>query len=152
LREEVGVLMGIDVGDSDAGALEFLHLGGRLAFDVVFANGATQQSLNEVHERGAKALAIAANERGDDVRRRDGDAVGKDDVTAYAEGGIGVGDGDGVIECSACSHQRGGGEGFGLMELRDGTVDTGSEAEVVRVDDELGRHKFSRAAVLHGKV
>jgi hypothetical protein len=153
-REEMGVFVGIDVSDGDASTLEFLHLGGGLAFDIVFADGASQQSLNEVYERGAKALAIAANETGDTVRRRDGDAVGKDDVAAHAEGGIGVGDGDGVIECVAGGHQRGGGERFGLMELRDGTVDTGSEAEVVRVDDESGRHKFftSRSVSLQSRM
>ncbi len=49
-REEMRVFVGVDVGDGDAGALEFLHLGGGLALDVVFADGAAQQSLNEVYE------------------------------------------------------------------------------------------------------
>ena len=44
------MFMGVDVRDGDAGALEFLHLGSGLAFDVVFADGAAQQSLNEVYE------------------------------------------------------------------------------------------------------
>ena len=140
--EEVRVFVGVEVGDGDAGALELLHLGEGLALDVVFADGAAQERLNEVDERGAKALAIGAEERGDAVGRRDGDAVGKDDVAAYAEGGIGVGDGDGVVEGWAGGHQGGGGEGAGLMELGDGAVDAGGEAEVVRVDDEAGRHRF----------
>jgi hypothetical protein len=33
------------------------------------------------------------------------------------------------------------------MEFGDGTVDARSEAEVVRVDDELGRHRFTAGHV-----
>ena len=61
-------------------------------------------------------------------------------MAAYAEGGVGVGDGDGVVEGGAGGHEGGGGEGAGLVELGDGAVDAGGEAEVVRVDDEAG-HK-----------
>ncbi len=61
-------------------------------------------------------------------------------MAAYAERGVGVGDGDGVVEGRAGGHESGGGEGAGLVKLGDGAVDAGSEAEVVGVDDESGRH------------
>ena len=71
---------------------------------------------------------------------RDGGAVGEDDVAADAEGGVGVGDGDGVVEGGAVGHEGGGGEGAGGVELGDGAVDAAGEAEVVRVEDEASGH------------
>jgi hypothetical protein len=35
------------------------------------------------------------------------------------------------------------------VKFRDGAVDAWSEAEVVRVDDESGRHRVYGAALLH---
>ncbi len=46
--EEVGVFVGVDVGDVDAGVLELLDLGECFAFDVVFADLAAQEGVNEV--------------------------------------------------------------------------------------------------------
>ena len=57
-----------------------------------------------------------------------------------AEGGFGEGDGDGVVERRAGGHEGCRGEGAGLMKLGDGAIDAGGEAEVVRVEDEAGRH------------
>ena len=139
--EEVGVFVRVDVGDVDAGALELLYLGEGFALDVVFADLAAKERLDEVDEGGTKGLAVGAEEGGDALGRRDGDAVGEDDVAADAEGRVGVGDGDGVVEGRAGGHEGGGGEGAGLVKLGDGAVDAGSEAEVVRVDDESGSHR-----------
>ncbi len=141
----MGVFVGVEMGDVDAGTLELLHLGGGFAFDVVFADSAAQERLDEVDERGAKVFAVGADERGDAFRGRDGSSVGEDDVAADAESGVGMGDGDCVLEGGAGGHEGGGGEGVGLMKLRDGAVDAWSEAEVVRVDDESGRHRFGAA-------
>src|SRR5271170_7246423 len=140
----MSVFVGVEVGDVDAGTLELLYLGEGFTSDVLFADPATQEGLNEIDERGSKGFAIGAYECGDAFWVRSGDAVGEDDVTAYAEGWVGVGDGYGVIERSAGGHERGRGESFGLMELCDGAVDAGSEAEVVRVDDESEWHRRSR--------
>ena len=141
MREEVSVLVSVDVGDADAGTLELLHLGDGFAFDVLFADCAAQESLDEVDERWAKVFAVGADEAGDRLGRGDRSSVGEDDVTAYSEGWVGVGDGDGILERCAGGHERGGGDGSGLVELRDGAIDAVSEAEVVRVDDESGRHR-----------
>src|SRR5712691_5779227 len=119
------------MGDVDAGTLKLLHLGDSFAFDIVFTDGAAQESLNEVDERGAKVLAVAADERGNAFGGRDGSPVGKDDVAAHAESRIGMGNGDSVLECGAGGHQGGGGEGLGLVKFRDGTIDARREAEVV---------------------
>ena len=42
------MLVGVKMSDVDAGTLELLHLGDSFAFDIVFADGAAQESLNEV--------------------------------------------------------------------------------------------------------
>ena len=108
------MFVGVEVGDVDAGALEFLDLGEGFAFDVFFADDAAEESLEEVDERGAEVFAVGADEGGDAFGGRDGDAIGEDDVAAYAECGVGMGDGDGVLEGRAGGHESGGGEGVGL--------------------------------------
>ena len=60
-------------------------------------------------------------------------------MAADSEGGMGVGDGDGVVERGAVGHQRGGGEAPGGMEFCDSAIDARSEAEVVGVEDEACR-------------
>jgi hypothetical protein len=39
-REEVGMFVGVDMGDVYAGALELLNLGDGFAFDIAFTDGA----------------------------------------------------------------------------------------------------------------
>src|SRR5437899_3224204 len=95
------------MGDVDAGTLELLHLGYGFAFDVVFTDCAAQEGLNEIDERGAEVFAVGADEGGDGFRGRGGSSVGEEDVAAYAEGWIGMGDGDGVVEGGARGHEGG---------------------------------------------
>lgn len=64
--------MGVEVGDMDAGTLKLLHLGDRLAFDIVFTDSAAQECLDEVDERGAKVFAVGAEERGNAFRGETG--------------------------------------------------------------------------------
>ena len=139
-REEMSVLVGVEVGDVDARALELLHLGEGLALDIVLADGATKEGLDEIDDGGAEGFAVAAEEGRDAVGVGDGCAVGEDDVTAYAEGGVGMGDGDGVVKRWASSHEGGGGESVGLVEFGDGAIDACGESEIICVDDEAGGH------------
>jgi hypothetical protein len=141
-REEVRVLVRVDMGDVNAGALEFLYLGEGFALDVFRSNDAAKESLDEVEQRWAKVFAVGSDERGDRVRRRDGSAIGENDVAAYAECEMGMGYRDGVLECVACCHERGGGECVGLMKFCDSAIDARGEAEVVRVEDEAGSHEW----------
>ncbi len=62
-------------------------------------------------------------------------------MAADAEVGVTADYGDGVSEGWAGGHEGGGGEDAGLVELFDGAVDAGSQAEVVGVDDELRGHE-----------
>ena len=63
-------------------------------------------------------------------------------MAATAEGGVGAGDGDGVVEGWAGGHEGGGGEDSGGVEFADGAVDGRGEAEVVGVEDEAGGHRW----------
>lgn len=75
------------------------------------------------------------------------DSVGEDDVAAYAECGVAAGDGHGVVEGGAGGHEGSRSEGSGEVKFKDGTVDAGGEAEVVRVEDESGRHGVERKSM-----
>ncbi len=57
-REEVGVFVGVEVGDVDAGALEFLYLSEGFALDVVFVDVVAEECLNEVDEGGPEGFAV----------------------------------------------------------------------------------------------
>ncbi len=138
--EDVGVFVGVDVGDVDAGALKALDLRGGFAGEVVGTDGVAEGGLGEVGEGGAEGFAVCAEEGGDGFGVGEGHAVEKDEMAADAEGGVRAGELDGVVEGGAGGHEGGGGEDAGLMELDDGAVDAGGEAEVVGVDDEAWRH------------
>ena len=136
--KEVGVLVGVEVGDGDSGELQLADLGERLATDVGGEDAAAEGSVREGHEGGSEAAAVGADEAGDAGGGRDGDAIDENDVAADAEAGVAMGDGDGVREGRAVGHQGCGGEDACVMELGDGAVDACGEAEVIGVDDEPG--------------
>ena len=46
----MGVFVGVEMSDADSGILQFLDLGGGLAFDVFFVDVAAKEGLNEVNE------------------------------------------------------------------------------------------------------
>ena len=109
-REEVGVFVGVEVGDVDAGTLEFLDLGESFALDVIFIDVVAEECLSEVEEGGAEGFAVGTEEGRDAVGVGCGDAVGEDDVAAYGERGVAAGDGDSVVEGRAGGHEGRGGE------------------------------------------
>jgi hypothetical protein len=143
LGEEVGVFVGVEVGDGDAGALELLDLGEGLDGDLFFVDLAAKEGQDEAGQFRAKGAAVGAEEGGDGIGGGDGDAVGEDDVAADAEGGMGEGEGDGVVEGEAVGHEGGGGEDAAQVEFKDGAIDAEGEAEVVGVEDEAGGHASS---------
>lgn len=96
--------------------------------------------MDEVEQGGSERLAVGTEKRGDGFRRGSGDAIGENDVAAYAESRIAGGDGDGVVKRRAGGHESGGGKDACLVEFENGAVDARGEAEVVSVDDEAGRH------------
>jgi len=122
-REEMGVFVGVDVGDLNARALDPLDLGEGFAFDVFEPDDASEEGLEKVEQGGTEAFAVGSDEGWDCARGRDGNAVGEDDVATDAERGMGVGDGDGVIKCRTSRHEGGGGECIGLMKFGDGAID-----------------------------
>ena len=67
-REEVGMFVGVEVGDVDADLLELLYLREGFALDVLFADPAAQEGLNKIDERGPKGFTIGAEKSGDALR------------------------------------------------------------------------------------
>ena len=134
-REEVGVLVRIDMGDTEAGVLEAADLGSGFGGDFRCANAEGEEVADEGGKGWPERRAVGA-EGGDLFRRESGGSVDEEDVAADFELWIGVGDGDGVVKEGPGGHESGGGERAGAMEFDDGAVDAGGEAEVVGVGDE----------------
>ena len=61
--EEVAVFVGVDVSDSDACVLQFTDLGVSFALDLLFADAATQECLDEVEQGGAEGSSVGAEQR-----------------------------------------------------------------------------------------
>ena len=64
-REQVGVLVGVDVREFEAGALQLLDLCECFALDVVLADGAAENAECEVGERVAEGAAVRTEQCGD---------------------------------------------------------------------------------------
>ena len=150
--EDVGVLVGVDVGEGDALLLDALDLGEGFARDVGCGDFADEDGEEEVGEGRAEGFAVGAEEGGDGFGRRERDAVGEDDVAADAERGLRVGDADGVVKGRAVGHEGGGGESAGGVQFGDGAIDAGGEAEVVGVEDEARGHRSGVICVVGGSV
>jgi hypothetical protein len=133
--EEVGVLVGIDMGDAKAGSLEASDLGGGFGGDFFGADAEGEEVADEVSE-GRPQLAAGGYQGRDLAGGKNGGAVDEKDVAANFEGGVVVGAADGIVKEGAGGHEGGGGEGAGGVEFDDGAIDAGGEAEVVSVDEE----------------
>ena len=95
-----------------------------------------------VEQRGTKTPAVRSEKGRDVLRRRCWNTVSKNNVATYTERWMSERDAYGVIKRSACGHERCGRKSLRLMKLCDSTVDTVSEAKIVRVDDESRRHRI----------
>ena len=133
--KDVGVLVGVDVGDTEAGSLEAANLRSGFGFDFGGADAAGVEVDGEAAEAGAQGLAVGA-EGGNLRGRQRGDGVDEENVAADFKGGVGLGDGDGFDKKRGGSHEGRGGKRVALVEFSDGAIDAGGEAEVVGVDDE----------------
>ena len=135
------MLVSVDVGDLNASTLKLLDLCDGFAFDMLWLDNAAQKGLDKVEEGRTEVFTVDSYKGRDGGRRRNGNAIGEDDVATYAECGMGVGDGDGVFECRASCHEGGGGECVGFVKFCDGAIDARGETEVVRINDEPGGHE-----------
>jgi hypothetical protein len=120
----MGVLVGIDVGDAEACILEAAHLGGGFGGDFCGVDAEGEEVADKVGEGGAQ-LAIATDQGGDLFRGQNGGSIDEEDVAANFESGVGFGGGYGVVKEGSGGHERGRGEGAGLVEFGDGAVDAG---------------------------
>jgi hypothetical protein len=127
---EVHVLVGVGMGEAEAGGGEGgelgLDLGGELAADA---------GAGEVGEAAAELvrgkLAGLGDEIGDLGVRKDGGTLDDDEVEADAQGGEGAGAADGVGGGGGGDHEAGGVQYAGTVGDFDGFVDGRGEAEIV---------------------
>lgn len=134
------MFVSVDVGRVDAERLELTDLCGGFAFDLHGADAAGVEGEEKAYKRAAELAGAGFEESGDFVCGRCWGAVQEDDMTAYAEGRVRMGDADGVVKSGPAGHQSGGGEGVGLVEFRDGTVNAEGESKVICIKDKARRH------------
>lgn len=139
-REQVGVFVGINVCEFQAGVLKLLDLCECLALDVVLRDGAAEDAEREICERGAEGTAVGAEQCWDACWVRDWCAVDEDDMAADSERRAVERDRDGVIEGCTVGHEGCGGDGARFVQFGDGAIDAARETEVIRINDESNRH------------
>jgi len=116
--KKVGVLVRVDVRDAEAGVSDAADLGRGFRSDFFRPDAESEEVAHEGSE-GRPEFAIAADQRRDLFRGKNRRSVHEENMTADFKCGVGLGGGDGVFEEGPRSHERGGGERVGLMELGD---------------------------------
>ena len=104
-RKKVSMFVSIDVGNIDTCALKLLYLSKRLALNIILANDAAKQCLDEVDERGTEGLTVSTKERGNAFRMRHRNTVSKDNMTADAKCRIRVRNGNSIVKRRTGSHE-----------------------------------------------
>ncbi len=66
--KEVSMLVRVNVGDIDAGALKLLHLSEGFPFDFIFTDTACERVEDEFGERGAERFSVCPDEGGNIFR------------------------------------------------------------------------------------
>ena len=143
LGQDVDMLMRVDVGDVDSGALQILDLRGGLTGDVLFTNLSPQSGEEELHQRRTEGLSIGAEQGRYALRMGERCAIRQYDVATNSECGMGAGDGGGIFKGWACRHESRGRKSAGKMELRNGTVDATRETEIICIGNEA-MHRVPR--------
>ncbi len=133
--EEVGVFVGVEVGGLEAGGEDFFRLEAELGEDVPLAGGEGAEEGGDIGGERAAGLGEAG-------------ALDDLEVDADVEGGVGVGELDGVVEAGAGGHEGGGGEDAVEVGFEDAGVDFGGEAEVVGIDEEMARGNQKSASLM----
>src|ERR1700677_1006832 len=119
----MSMFMRVEMSNVDTGALKFLHLSKRLAFDLLFANPTQKQRPNKVNQRWSEVLAIHTHQRWNTPRIRDRNTIGQNNMATYAKLRIRMRNSNGIVESRASGHQRGRRKRIGVMQLCNGPVD-----------------------------
>jgi hypothetical protein len=103
----MGVFVGVDVGDGDAGGLKLADLRAGFEFDLCGTDAAREECGEEAAKGRAKTTAIRAEERRDGFGWRDGSAVDEEDVAA-----------DGWARAMVTASSKAGPEAISVAEVR----------------------------------
>ena len=130
----MGVLVGVEMGEREAGGLELRHLRRRFGSDFGGGKAVAQGGTRKAHEPRPESRAVG--ERRNLSWRGHGYKLDQINMTADRKLRQGAGKGNGFVQLSAHGHHAGGGDNAALVRLGDGAVDARGKAEVVGVDDE----------------
>src|SRR5271157_4802297 len=106
----MGVFMGIQVGDSNAGRLQFTDLRGGLGFNLISSDAAADRAQSEAAQTLVKAVSnFSRSESCSLSLAKHGQTVHEYDVATHAHLGRRFCALDGVLECQTIGHEGGGG-------------------------------------------
>ncbi len=134
------VLVGVQMGDGDAGGLELANLRNGFALDLARGDAAAEEVHHERGEAGAQASL--GRERGEFRRMQLRAAIHEDDMASDAERGLHECGVHRFAEGAARRHQRCGGQHFGRVQLQDGAVHAFRQTEIIGIDDEAALRRL----------
>ncbi len=132
-REHVGVLVGVNVGDGDAGGLDATDLRDGLALDFRSVDAAAEEVDHELGEAGAETSTGRERWKLAGMERRV--AIHENNVAADSERCLHEGGVRGVAKGCPGGHQCRGGQDFEGIQFQDGAVHAFRQTEIIRVDD-----------------
>lgn len=130
----MGVLVGVEMGEREAGGLELRHLRGRFGGNFSGGEAVAQGGTRKAHEPRPECRVFG--ERRNLPGCGHGCELNQINMTADRKLRQSAGEGNGFVQLSARGHHAGGGDNAVLVRLDDGAVDARGKAEVVGVDDE----------------
>jgi len=130
------VLVSVDMRDPNACGLQLADLRGGLGFNFVRIQTPTQCPQGKAAEVLPEVAAMVGVHQARDVvgseQRR---AVDQNQVTAYGKLWVRSRELNGVVECRGVGHESGGSHDAGGVGLHDPAIHSGSEPEIIRIDD-----------------
>jgi hypothetical protein len=137
-RDDVGVLVRVEMSGRDAGAPDLFDLRAQFPFDVGLADAPGCRVSGEDGQRVRQAT-VRLRERRNFFCGRDAMATDQYEMAADTERPSGAREFNSVVEGRTVSHESGAGKDAVAMRADNSFVDAAREAEIVRVEDEMLR-------------
>lgn len=134
------VLVRVDMRDVKPCPLQALYLGHSFVHDFIGPDAPSQHCRHEREQGRAKAPVIFAKKARNQTWLKDRDTIRENDVTTDPQVRMLKGEVCRGLKGRACSHKRCRAQGTRKMQFEDRAVHTGSEAEIICVDEKAARH------------
>lgn len=142
LGKHVGVLMRVDMGNTNTKALESTYLRSGFNFEFYFGNAASCYVYDECSEGGAEG-SRGQREFTKGFERQCGLSVDEHDVAAHSEAGVERSDSCGSRGVTGDSHHRCRRKRTHLVEIQNGLIDTIRQTKIVGVYNKSSHRPFN---------